>query len=361
MRVLVHAPLATSTGYGRDGVGLIIALLKAGHMVDVAPSAVIPPIPAEVADTLTFPIEGVYDVEIHHVPPMGAAARSLAPEPPRKRVLWTMWEWDTFPDSVTNADRARKAIPTYDEVVCYTEQTKDAFLEAGLFGEDQKVSVQQGGFDPETWFLPTDLKAEPYSPPFRSAARDTFRMAMVGVLSSRKNPYTVIQAFMDLKAEHGDNFDASLILKTDFPMLPNSFDVPDIHIVKGAGWSDEQLRAFYWTLDCLINVSWGEGKDLPALEATMCGVPTILNDTPGHRGWVHPGIQELVPATKIPMDPEYTGRFTGVEEVKAAMMEAYNNRIQNFRRAKQLADYVEQRVSWDYRIKKFGEKIGVPL
>ena len=61
------------------------------------------------------------------------------------------------------------------------------------------------------------------------------------------------------------------------------------------------------------------------------------------------------------MDPEYRGRYTGRKEIKEAMWEAYTNRVPNFRRAKQLADYVERRVSWEHRIKKFGEAIGVTL
>lgn len=366
MRILVHSPVGLTTGYGRDGVGLVMALLNAGHDVDLVPSAVNVPVPSEVADLLSFYPDGHYDLEIHHVPPTGATSRSMGigEHPPRKRVLWTMWEWDTFPESVESYDRAANYVSSYDHVVLYTEQTREAFEGAGMFDKHRPpISIVQGGFEPDSWFLPTDKKAIPFGggEMDRSKARDTFRFGMVGVLGIRKNPYNVIQAFVDLKSEHGEDFDAVLLLKTDFPLVPNSFDVPDISIIQNVTWKDEQLRAFYWNLDCLINVSWGEGKDLPALEATMCGTPTILNDTPGHQGWIHPGIQKLIPAVPMYMDPEYRGRYTGRKEIKEAMWEAYTNRVPNFRRAKQLADYVERRVSWEHRIKKFGEAIGVTL
>jgi glycosyltransferase involved in cell wall biosynthesis len=114
-------------------------------------------------------------------------------------------------------------------------------------------------------------------------------------------------------------------------------------------------------LDCLINVAWGEGKDLPSIEATMSGIPTILNDTPGHRGWVHPGIKKLIPATKMPMSNGYVGRFTSVDEVKDAMMDVYRHYPSYYREALQLASYVEKRVTWSARVALLGKTIGLPL
>lgn len=360
MRILVCSSVGPNSGYGRDGIGLVKALLEAGHEVDLAPLTVYTPLPAEVAALFTYGVEGKYDLEIHHVPPMGANQYPVDRNRSRKTVLWTMWEWDTFPKSVPGWDKAMYGIPHYDHVVAYTQQTIDALRSAGPEGflPDDKVSVVQGGIDPTLWYPITDRRAERVLEKVgeRAKKRDTMRFAMVGVLSSRKNPYTVIRAFNELKEEHGDQFDAELLLKTDFPVLPQEYDAPGVRVIR-ENWSDAELRQFYWSIDCLINCSWGEGKDLPAMEATLCGVPTIINDTAGHRGWVHPFMTTLLPTTKINMDPEYVGRFTGAEDIKSAMMDMYKRKPVKFQETDNLRRWVEKEGSWDKRVSKFLEEI----
>lgn len=360
MKILVKAPIGSTGGYARDGVGLIQALLRARHEVDVVPTAVAPPLPPDVAELLTFPTGDAYDLEIHHVPPtdvdMGAFNRRRS----RKVVLWSMWEWDTFPSSVAGFEKIADNMKQYDMVVGYTKQSLDAFRGAGFLGDDQATAVVQGGFDPSPWkaYQDTEFRDEVEKMKFPNAP---FRFGMVGHLSLRKNPYTVLRAFNELKEEHGDQFNAQLVLKTGFPLLPPQYDAPGVKFIQEINWTDKKLKEFYWTLDCLINVSWGEGKDLPSMEATMCGIPTILNDTPGHRGWVHPDVQKLIPATKMQMDSEYVGLFTGVEDVKSAMMETYSKRTEAYRRARQLASVIGRSATWDTRVKRFGKALGLPL
>lgn len=362
MRILVRSPIGTTGGFARDGIGLIKALSDRKHVVDVQPEAVLTPLPPEIAQLLTFPITDGYDLEIHHVPPNGAEVGMFNKQRSRKVVLWTMWEWDTFPKSVPSYANT-SFIKNYDQVVGYTDQTLEVFEAEGFLGEDQPRVVVQGGFDPSPWFSLDDPKADPYREmtPSRKNQWGTCRFAMVGHLAARKNPYTVLTAFNELKEELGDEFDAELIFKTGFPMLPPNYDAPGVKVIQEIGWSDAQLRQFYWSIDCLINVSWGEGKDLPALEATMCGTPVILNATPGHLGWVHPYIQPLLPVTKMNMDPEYVGYFTSKDDIKTAMLDVYRQRVVAYDRAKQLSAYVGRQVTWDYRVEKFGQEIGLPL
>lgn len=361
MRILVHSPVGSTGGYARDGVGLIEALVERDHLVDLSPGSVLPPIPGHIAQLLTYPISKGYDLELHHLPPMGALPNSPQPKA-KKRVLWTMWEWSTMPKDVPGFEQA-KYVSSYDHVVAYTSQTLEAFKEAKILKEDVPTSVLQGGLSPHLW----DKITEPHNAGFlekvgnRAKDRGTFRFAMVGVLSSRKNPWTVLRAFNELKEELGDAFDAELILKTGFPVVPSDYNAPGVTLVNETNWTDQDMKIFYWSIDCLINCAWGEGKDLPALEATMCGVPTILNANPGHKGWVHPGIQKLLPATHMKMDLDYKGYFTSVEDIKEAMLEEYNNRAAGRRRADQLATYVGKRVSWDHKVQKLGEEIGLPL
>lgn len=358
MRILVHTPLGTTGGYARDGVGLIDALLKRDHVVDLLPGSVLPPLPPQIAQLFTYPITDGYDLELHHVPPTGAL--DFPKGRAKKTVLWTMWEWDNFPSEVPLREAASN-MGNYDQVVAYTQQSSDAFLGAGFIQEP--ATIQQGGIDPTPWNPVTEPVNAGYMEMFppRKNLRGTFRFAMVGVLGSRKNPWTVLTAFNELKEELGDGFDAELLLKTGFPVVPPNYDAPGVKLVRETQWTEIQMKQFYWSIDCLINVSWGEGKDLPGLEATLCHVPTILNDTPGHKGWVHPGIQKLLPTTPMSLDGRYQGLFTSKDDIKAAMLDKYHRRAVAYTQAEQLASYVRRRATWDFRVEQLGKKIGVPL
>ena len=365
MHVLVHAPVGSTGGYARDGQGLIHGLLNRKHGVALDPAGMRAPISPEVAELLTYPNRGTYDLEIHHIPPMGVRSPQISKDRSRKTILWTMWEWDNFPESAPGFKEATKYIRHYDAVVAYTQQTLDAFSAAGFLGDGQETAVVQGGVETSLWYSVLDRRAgeaRKVFPPPRDS-RGTFIFAMVGVLAARKNPYAAIKAFEELKDEMGDRFDAKLILKTDFPVLNPLTKHPDIQIITDVDYTDAEMREFYWSIDCLINCSWGEGKDLPAMEATLCGVPTILNDIPGHRGWVHPVMKSLIPAMPMALthDPDYMGRFTSKDDLKKAMSEAYVKRVRNSEETLKFAEYVEKRGSWEHCIEKLGKKIGFPL
>ena len=359
MRSLFRGQIGSTTGFSRDGVGLVRTLSDMGHEVTILPTAVHVPVPIEVAGLLRYGVEGTYDLEIHHVPPTDAECSEYHKSRSRKVVLWTMWEWFNVPDEVPGRSNM-DAIKNYDHVVMYTNQTKEAFSEAGLLGEGQDVSIVQGGFEPGFWKKPTEVPQGSDVIERRYVTGEPFIFAMVGHLSPRKNALRVINAFNRLKIDHGDDFDALLVLKTSFPILPSDHPFDHIRVINEKDWTDEQLRYFYWKLDCLINVSYGEGKDLPSMEATMCGVPTILNDTPGHKGWVHPGVKSLIGSTRANL-MGYEGLRTSEEQIMEAMMNAYHNRRKGFDEADALAGVICKSSSWERRVKQFGEAIGVQL
>ena len=361
MRVLLRVPLGSTSGYGRDGIGITRTLLQRGHDVAMLPTEVEAPIDPEILPVLTVPKVGTYDIELCHVPPIAARPKGFSPVQAKRRVLWTMWEWYTFPESVQAFNAAKEFIKTYDDVVGYTDQTIDVL--SPFLGPNTKTHVLQGGMDVDLWGSVEDDKFTGYAEefPHRRNARDTFRFAMVGVLAARKNPYIVIKAFNNLKARHGDAFDAELLLKTTWPVIPKTYDAPGVVLVDEDSWTDHMLRQFYWDVDCVINCAWGEGKDLPALEATLCGTPTILNDTPGHAAWNHPGIQKLVPTTRMFMDPEYEGRFTSVEDIENAMWDMYTHRRQAYDNVRSNALRIRRNMNWDAKVEKLGSVLGLPL
>jgi glycosyltransferase involved in cell wall biosynthesis len=58
VKVLLRGPLSPYSGYGRDGIGIALALLERGHQVSLSPTHTDPPLPREIAGLLTQPIEG---------------------------------------------------------------------------------------------------------------------------------------------------------------------------------------------------------------------------------------------------------------------------------------------------------------
>lgn len=361
MRILVRTPLEDTSGFGRDGIGIVSELLNRGHQVDVEPTSAKPPLPPEIANLLTYPQQGVYDLELHHINPGGAFLDPELSSRSRRKVLWTMWEWDNVHASVQDRDRMEFYIPKYDTVVCYTNQTQDVFKQEGFLAEGQESHVVQGGIDVSLWEPVVDASPEYQKTfPYRKYERDVFRFAMVGHLNLRKNVMSVVQAFLELKEEHGDAFNAELILKSKYPPIPLGIEFPGVKVIPEGSWTNTQMKQFYWSIDTLINVSYGEGKDLPSMEATLCGTPVIMNNTPGHVGWNHPSIQTLLPTEKSTTQG-HEGRFTSPEHIKVAMLQNYRNRVQIFDQAQRLDTWLRRSVTWDKRLERLGKELSLPL
>lgn len=366
MRILFRGPLGSVSGYGRDGIGIVRSLLKLGHEVTLEPTTVQVPLPTEVADLMRFPIEGHFDLEIHHVPITDAYCLNAHKERASKVILWTMWEFDNLVLPSEEAEHRVSLIRNYDHVLVYTEQTKKALMDYGALSEDTPVTVLQGGFEPDSW-MPAKATSAGRDVEDRTRPAGTFRYSMVGHLSTRKNAFTVILAFMELKRryeEAGEVFDAELILKTGYPILPPTHPFTGVKVVAENQWTDEQLRYFYWNIDCLVNVAHGEGKDLPAMEATMCGVPTILNACEGHKGWVHPTVgKELLPVVPHTLNPDKQIGVTleDPDSLIAAMDAVYKNKPKYIKESKDLAAVISKRNSWDAKVKRMGEIVGVSL
>lgn len=360
MKILVRTPFGYNSGFGRDGIGLVKALMKRGHFVNLTDTYVHPPLPTLISDTLRYPVGDNYDLELHHINPAGAMFPFGEESRSKLKVLWSMWEWDTIPEN-ENLEAMQANIPYYDKVVCYTQQTQEVFQKYNLLPEESLIL--QGGIETDLWSPITesgDLAMENHTP--RRFALDTpFQFAMVGMLSMRKNALTVIRAYGELREELGDGFNAELILKTGYPVLPPGLHLPGVKWVNNINMSNQELKEFYWSIDSLINVSWGEGKDLPSMEAALCGTPIIINDNPGHKMWNHPGIWDMLPSTQMPMMGGYEGYFTDVETVKSGMLSAYRNRVPRFQKVENLRSYILRKMDWGTKIEALGKALGYPL
>ena len=202
MRVLVAVPLSVYSGYGNDGIGLIMALLRKGIDVRVRPTHVDPPLPKEIAHLLTQELEPPFDLYLNHVDPLQLKQTDHNAEHATMSVGWTMWEMTSLanaePEDVANIPENTEP---FDLVLGYDPVSVQA-LSTVLPVE--KLGMLQGGFTPDIWKPPVE----------RDWTGDRFGFCMVGQLHDRKDPFTAIEAFRELKQEKGEAFEgAELHLK----------------------------------------------------------------------------------------------------------------------------------------------------
>lgn len=330
MKIALHCPLGGVTGYGNDGIGLASALIRAGHDVHLSPTSVSPPIAPEVALLLAKFPEPPFDLAVLHADPGGLAALPGRSSVARRAVAWTMWEHDdpdpAWAERFTEVSQEFTALLAYDEV---SERSLAPISKA-------PTRRLQGGYDPDPWT------------PVRRDWGGTFRFGMVGDLGPRKDPFAAIKAFAALKAEHGEDFDAELHLKTVRPgVFPPAMAeaYPWLHIHLGV-WPQQRLDEFYASLHTLVAPSRGEGKNIPALEAMTTACPVIATAVGGHLEWLRDDL-----ATRVPVVP---GMWEGApwpvadpEALQAAMWDAYTDRTSAREKGERAARAIPAQCSWD--------------
>lgn len=270
--ILLKTPLSYGSGYGHDGFALARSLHQTGADVRLEPSVVVPPIPMGVAQLLVKPLQVDLDYVIHHIDPQNVELPPGQKNMPVKKILWSMWEYNSMGEKL--GPRFTEMLEGYDLILAYDEVSAHAFKphadERGI-----PIKILQGGYWSEDWqYRLSDREWGPDIP---------FRFGMAGVLSARKNPFAAIRAFEEVHEEFPNT---ELHLKTNVrtlhPAMEDRYPGLKIHY---ASWSHEQMRAFYASLHTYVAPSWGEGKNLPALEAQTMGVPVIYSDFGGHRQW----------------------------------------------------------------------------
>lgn len=357
MRILLKTQLDSHTRLGKDGLGIVKALLERDHDVDILPTQVTPPISRETAQALVFPIlDSGYDLELEHGPYYSSRAANndlfYQREGRAKRNVW----W------VTESSRGNTDPPLLDTFVdtfvMYSKSHRAEF-ELNHLREMQSVpemSVLQGGFDPSPWeFLEDAAEEVQNSFPDRSREKDTFRFAAVYKGTDEGDlarSIRLVSAFESLKIDKGSAFDAELILLSQREV--DTFDkFPNVRVLSSV-MDNNQLKQFYWSVDCIVSVSSISVKNLTALEATACGTPVLLSDIEGHQ-WLHPSIQK--PIQKITHYKQHQDTF-----IKEGMWDMYQNRYEaNHRTARHLATYVKKTMTWDAKIQKLGEMLNLPL
>jgi glycosyltransferase involved in cell wall biosynthesis len=349
VKILLRSTLGPYSGWGRDGIGLALALLARGHVVRLAPLGVGAPLPREVASLLIDPVDGQFDVALHHtecektyLSPGDAAAA-------RVNVLWTMWNWPRFPDEEWVADLP-DAVSTFDHLVVYDPLSVEAFEEI-LPAEHAPLHLLLGGYTAADWN--TDkTEREPGQP---------FRFGMNGRLTIRKGYLEAYRAFILLKERHGDAFNAELVLRSVDHVFPPAFRLFDgVRTILSRATPD-QLAPWYRSLDTLLAPSSAEGKHLPPIEALTLGVPVIASDIPGHRLWATSDMVTWIPAPTRTIQPGFDGGVIAVSDLADAMWQHYTEPAEPLRKAQIAARTLPAMLDWTKCVERLGHKIGLPL
>ena len=130
------------------------------------------------------------------------------------------------------------------------------------------------------------------------------------------------------------------------------------------------MASLYHSADVGIQVSRGEGWDLPLVEMLACGIPTIATNCMGHSEYLEndliPKIQsELIIQNKeeeLAVDNIWFKGESGTWEVLdkekfESLLELTYNNQQNYTKIEELADYMSQNYSWSKAAEKLLETI----
>lgn len=348
MKVLVKATVSEFTGYGRDTIGLVEALMRANVDVYLDPTYLSPPLSQDIANLLTKRLIAPFDLLLHHVDPGALTLEQHTVRAADMRVAWTMWERSSF-DNLNNKQTLRKRLNgVYDVLLSYDQVTKTAFepyaRKTRSYVAPPTLGILQGGYAPEGWAF-----AE------RDWATPNFNFCMLGQLHDRKDPWVAIEAFRELKEEHPDFATAGLELKTNIATLHPGLEelIPGLKIHYDV-WTTEQVKDFYGRMHCLLAPSRGEGKNLPALEFMSTGGAVIATNWGGHTGWLnseysYPLNYTLAPAEK--KFPECKDARADKEHLKELMLHVFRDRADARRKGQVASEVIPKMMSWDTVVK----------
>lgn len=344
-RIFLKGPVTPWSGYGRDVIGLAQSLGQAGYDVTLFPTAVNTPLPIDVAYLFTKAVEPPYDIVIHHIDPDAAglteAEKTLAPV----RVLWTMWEYLTL--GPEREEDIKPLMSDYNLVLGYDGVTCHAFDRVLPENGSVQLAQLQGGYEPELW------QVDP-------SARDwdgVFQYSMVGMLGLRKNPWVAIEAFSELKKERSE-FDAELHLKTMatglHPAMETAYPGLKIHYL---AWPPDMLKQFYLQTHCYLGPSWGEGKNLPAIECSTTGAPAAVTNFGGHTEWAR---EEWSYLLNFDWGEHETGLISArvqKDHLKQVMERVYDNREETKQKGLLAAKTLPAMLSWESVVERMSAKI----
>jgi glycosyltransferase involved in cell wall biosynthesis len=244
---------------------------------------------------------------------------------PGHSVAWTMYETTGLPaEWVTKLNRCRA-------VVVPTAWNAEAWRAAGVTAP---LHVCPLGHDPAEGWAPGPRRD---GGPFRVLMlAELGNPGVPGFPGRRKGFPEGVEAF---RRAFGDDAGVELVVKCmpdDLPRLPPL--PPNARLVCGR-LDLPELVALYQSADVFLSPSYGEGWNLPLLEAMACGVPVVATDETAHRAFHGPDTGYVVRSRRTPAAGYYAGHgdwfVPDVASIAACLRRAYHNPEE--RRAKGMA------------------------
>lgn len=338
LRIHTRVPLNFSHGYGRDGIGLCRALIRRGYDVTVDPVMVGTPLPADMAQLLTKAPNFPSDIYISHVNPTELQFPEDFEDRYYKKIAFTMWEWDSF--SPDDAIKVKQGLEQFDIVFAYDEESRDALLTTNP--ENVDIRLLQGGYEPDQW-----ADSDGHIVERDWFTEDDFTFLLAGDLSARKGPTVLARALANLWDE---GYKFKLVLKNRFKnIFPPYFEqaYSDFMTIHNGIWTTEQMRKLYESAHCYVAPSWGEGKNLPALEAGTSGAALILSPCGGHKMW---GREEFALFTESVLVDDPSGlkhKEVTVESLTEACRFMLENRDVARKMGQAAHDIIPKSMTWD--------------
>lgn len=348
-KVLLKSPFSLFSGYGHDGFELLRALHNWGADVYPQPVWLDVPIPGDLLPLFGKPLEGPFDLTICHWDPPHLMITREARQMTRLAVAWTMWEMTSMagpPGSGfgTGRSKMRENLRWFDAVLGYSDVTMQA-LDPYISRKVHR-GVLQGGFEASEWkYMERDWFG------------DRFMFGMHGALNRRKEPFIVLQAFLELCSEQPEfKQHARLAFHTNvpgvFPEMNEIYERDGIGVrVFMEAWDKATLEQYYQACHALVYPSHGEGKNLPTLEHAATGGVELVTDWSGHQNWLREDCAYPLACTVEPMfpgKPELAHwAVVSVAEVKRAMWHVFTHRAEAKAKGELAARLIPQMCSWD--------------
>jgi glycosyltransferase involved in cell wall biosynthesis len=340
LKVLLVGPFSRYSGYGSDLIDMADALMLKGIDVYLQPINLQPPLPKGVANLLTKHLEAPFDLMIHHVDPSMLGATKEQKAATDVIVGWSMWEFSTL-GNLVGRSTFKKRTSDFDALFGYSDVSVGAFQARA---PKLPMGTLQGGYNDKLW---------PYME--RNWHGKRFSFIMNGQLGLRKNPFVAIEAFAELKTEYPVEFEpAEFHLHTTVSSLPPMIEdaIPKLR-VHYRTFDDYEMHEFYKSGHVLLAPSYGEGKNLPALEMLSTGGSVVATDWGGHQQWLHtqyayPLNYELEPFG-VPGRDLLNCKWAKADKdhLKALMLHCFRNREEVKQKGMTGAKLIPEMCSWD--------------
>lgn len=363
MDLTLLGPVWEPTGYAELNRALIRALAKQGVRLSVKPFSWPFPRPELDPETRTL-LEEVQKTELQSGPVLYSfLPETFAKWPGRFSIGLTMFEADRIPSLWV------EACNRMDEIWVPTAFNMETFAASGV--RPEKLRLMPLGVDTDRF--------RPSLPPLFLARRRGFTFLTNFQWGPRKGQEVLLRAYVE---EFSPREEVTLLIKTfqSFPgydprapflrqevrtILASSGkkDLPNIVFIA------EILPAYmmprlYASADCYINTAYGEGWDMPALEAMASGLPVIATAWGAHLDYLDAGngyllaIDGLVPADHP--HPFYHGaRWArpSLKEARRLMRHVFLHREEAKTKGRRARETVLSRYSWEIAARRMLEAL----